>query len=178
VSARGVPVIATAVLLATGVLAASAQHRHQPPPHAPSSPSAPKEEHGPPEGWKFTWPAGDPRKGRQVFVKLECFKCHEVKGEAFPGAGGRAVGPELSHMAGHHPPEFFAEAIINPNAVIDEDPDFKGPDGSTRMPSFNESVTVQEVIDLVAYLVNLKPPARASPARQGGAPGATGERKR
>jgi hypothetical protein len=29
--------------------------------------------------------------------------------------------PELSEMAGMDPPEFFAESIINPNAVIDPD---------------------------------------------------------
>lgn len=144
--ARDVVALATGVLVAAGALAASAQHQHH---HRPA----------PPEGWKFSWPAGDSMKGRDVFVKFECYKCHEVQGESFPG--GRVadlVGPELSHMAGHHPPEFFAESIVNPNAVIDEGADFKGPDGSSKMPSFNDSMTVQEVVDLVAYLVNLKPP--------------------
>ena len=32
-------------------------------------------------------------------------------------------------------------------------------DGSSKMPSFNDSMTVQEVVDLVAYLRSLKPPA-------------------
>ena len=161
-SARRVFVVATGVLLVTGALVARAPHGQHAQHGQHASPSRPpeEEEHGPPEGWKFSWPAGDPRKGREVFVKLECYKCHEVRGESFPGVRGKdAVGPELSQMAAHHPPEFFAESIINPNAVIDEDPGYKWPDGSSKMPSFNDSVTVQEVIDLVAYLVNLKPPA-------------------
>ncbi len=134
-----------------------------------------EEEHGPPPGWRFTLPKGGDRvKGRAVFVKLECFRCHEVKGERFsrPGSGG-AVGPELSAMAAHHPPEFFAESIINPGAVIDKGRGYEGPDGSSRMPSFNELVTVQELVDLVAYLVNLKPPPAAAPAPGAPRPGGT-----
>jgi hypothetical protein len=33
------------------------------------------------------------------------------------------------------------------------------------MPSYNDSVTVAEVIDLVAYLSSLRPPAAGAPAR-------------
>jgi hypothetical protein len=41
------------------------------------------------------------------------------------------------------------------------------------MPSFNEDLTVQDLVDLVAYLLNLKPPA-AGPARAPAAPPAAG----
>jgi len=42
------------------------------------------------------------------------------------------------------------------------------------MPSYNDSLTVQELIDLVAYLKALRPPA-AGPAGAGaGAPGGHG----
>ncbi len=130
-------------------------------------------EHGPPEGWKFTLPrGGDPARGRAVFVKYECFACHEVKGQRFPRpATGGAQGPELSAMAPHHPPEFFAESIINPGAVIDQGRGYEGPDGSSKMPSFNGLMTVQELVDLVAYLVNLKPPAAAASAPGAPRPG-------
>ncbi len=79
--------------------------------------------HGMTSDWKFTLPQRDPVAGRKIFVELECYKCHEVKGEKFPALaeGERGVGPELAQMAGLHPPEFFAESIINPNAVIDPD---------------------------------------------------------
>src|ERR1700756_4133791 len=36
---------------------------------------------GVPLGWKFALPGGDPAKGRQVFVDLECYKCHAIRGE-------------------------------------------------------------------------------------------------
>lgn len=121
------------------------------------------QEHGTPEGWKFTLPkGGDPARGRTVFVKFECFACHEVKGEKFPAPDPGKVGPELSGMAGAHPPEYFAEAIINPNAVIDKGRGYEAPDGSSKMPSFNDDLTVRDLVDLVAYLMKLKPPAAGS----------------
>src|SRR5262245_2087641 len=124
--------------------------------------------HGTPKGWRFTWPKGDAARGREVFQKLECYSCHEVRGERFPSPSdlGR-VGPELSAMGPLHPPEYFAESIINPGAVVDRGRGYAMPDGSSRMPSYNESLTVQEVIDLVAYLRQLRPPADAAPVQRG-----------
>lgn len=118
-------------------------------------------EHGMPSDWKFKLPEGDPVQGRTVFVELECFKCHEVKGEKFPAVaqGEKGVGAELSQMAQMHPPEFFAESIINPNAVIDPDAKEKAylsADGKSKMPNYNDILTVKQVADLAAYLASLK----------------------
>ncbi len=127
-------------------------------------------EHGTPKGWTFSWPkGGNPAKGREIFVKLECYSCHEVRGENYPAPTDRSkVGPELSAMGPLHDEAYFAESIINPGALIDKGKGYAGPDGSSKMPSFNDSVTVQEVIDLVAYLRQLKPPG-GSPAGAGAA---------
>jgi hypothetical protein len=82
-----------------------------------------------------------------------------VKGQRFPGGSQAAyIGPELSEMAAHHDPEFFAEAIMNPNRVVDE-PQWRAADGSTKMPSFNHVMTVQDLLDVVAFLKSLTPPA-------------------
>lgn len=113
--------------------------------------------HGMAASWKFTLPAGDPALGRKVFIEVECYKCHEVKGETFPAVAyaDKGVGPELSQMAGMHPVEFFGESIINPNAVIDSDAKEKGylgDDGKSKMPNFNDILTVKQVSDLAAYL--------------------------
>ncbi len=110
---------------------------------------------GVPPGWKFTLPAGDPVKGRQVFVDLECFSCHQVKGEAFPPGRTGGPGPELTGMGSQHPAEYFAESILNPNAVIIEGPGFTGPDGLSKMPDYNDTLTVRQLLDLVAYLKSL-----------------------
>lgn len=130
---------------------------------SPARPAEGHGEHGTPEAWKFAWPRGDRTKGRAVFVKLECYSCHEVKGESFPAPGERdKLGPELSSMGPLHEAEYFAEAIINPNAVIEKGKGYEASDGTSKMPSYNDSVTVQEIVDLVAYLAALKPPAGTS----------------
>jgi hypothetical protein len=72
--------LALAALLMLAIHPVSGQQR--PDRSAPAgSPSHPHEQHGTPKGWKFTWPKGDPVKGRAVFAKLECYSCHEVRGE-------------------------------------------------------------------------------------------------
>jgi mono/diheme cytochrome c family protein len=118
------------------------------------------DQHGMPADWKFTLPPGDPGEGRKLFIEAECHKCHEVKGETFPDAVKETgdVGPELSQMAGMHPPEFFAESIINPNAVIDDDAKEKGhvgADGRSKMPDFSDTFTARQLADLAAYLASL-----------------------
>jgi hypothetical protein len=112
---------------------------------------------GVPPGWRFSWPAGDPRKGREVFVKLECYQCHEVKGESFPPVVQDPArrGPALSGAGDQHPVEYFAESILDPNAVIVTGPGHTGPDGLSIMPDFRDSLTLAETIDLVAYLRSL-----------------------
>lgn len=126
------------------------------------------EAHGTPEGWTFRLPEGDARAGRQAFADFGCYTCHPVTGETFPRSEGTGdVGPDLSRMGPLHPPEYFAEAIINPDAVLTEGPGFIGPDGKSRMPSYAESMTLQQLIDLVAYLRTL----RAAPPRPAGAHG-------
>jgi mono/diheme cytochrome c family protein len=152
------------VLGPTGAREADAQ-LPAPRPAPPRTPApAPAPAHGTPKDWRFTWPKGDPAKGRDLFRKLECYSCHEVRGERFPVPSDTArAGPELSSMAPLHPPEYFAESIINPGAVIERGRGYAAPDGSSKMPSYGDSLTIQEAIDLVAFLRQLKAPA--PPAR-------------
>ena len=112
---------------------------------------------GVPRGWKFALPAGDPVKGRQLFADLECYKCHAIQGESFPPGGGdaRNVGPDLTGMGGMHPAEYFAESILSPNAVILDGPGYSGQDGTSIMPSYADSLSVTQLVDLVAFLKGL-----------------------
>jgi mono/diheme cytochrome c family protein len=126
-----------------------------------AAPKASPEAHGDPPGWRFTLPAGgDAARGRAVFEKLECYKCHEIKGETFPAPSQRdAVGPELRSMGDHHSAGFVAESIVNPNAFVDKGQGYTGQDGTSKMPSFNDSMTVQDLVDVVAFLKSLAPPS-------------------
>ena len=162
--------VAVVIAFALGAAAASAQHQHAAPPASAPAPApvgkkAPlrvtmEEMHhgnGVPKGWTFSWPDGDAQKGRQVFAKLECYQCHQVPGQGFPEVKPDPArqGPSLAGMGGMHPAEYFAESIVNPNAVIVTGPGFTGPDGLSIMPDYRDSLTLAETIDLVAYLRSL-----------------------
>jgi len=147
-------VLGVATMAGLLLVACSKEQKSQTPTHEMSR------GHGTPQNWKFTMPAGDPERGRKVFVELECYKCHEVKGETFPQVADKdkGVGPELSQMAGMHPAEYFVESIINPNAVLDpgyKDKGYLGKDGKSKMPDYNDILTVKQIADLVAYLRSL-----------------------
>jgi mono/diheme cytochrome c family protein len=112
---------------------------------------------GVPSGWQFRIPTGDPKAGRAVFAKLECYQCHTIQGEPFPQASkepGKS-GPDLTGMGAHHPAEYFAESILNPNAVIVTGPGYTDARGLSIMPDYRESLSVAELIDLVAFLKSL-----------------------
>jgi putative copper resistance protein D len=113
---------------------------------------------GVPPGWSFTPPAGDAARGREVFTRLECFTCHAVGGAPFPAPS--RPGPELTDVGGHHPAGYLAESIMNPNAVIVEGRGHTGPDGRSIMPDYRDSLSVGDLIDLVAYLTSLGGSAR------------------
>lgn len=110
-----------------------------------------------PIGWRFTVPKGDAVKGKAVFEKFECYYCHEVRGEQFPAPVESA--PELSQMGGLHPVEFFAESIMNPNAVVPKN--YREADGKSPMTNFAEKMTVQELIDVTSYVASLRPKSAA-----------------
>jgi len=109
---------------------------------------------GVPRGWKFTLPpGGDPMKGRQLFAELECYKCHLMQGGGFPPSGGDGKsGPEMTGMGAHHPAEYFAESIVAPNNVLLKGPGWIGPDGRSIMPSYADSLSVAQLLDLVAFI--------------------------
>jgi mono/diheme cytochrome c family protein len=112
---------------------------------------------GVPRGWKFLMPPGDVTEGRKVFRAMECFACHDVKGEHFPTdtKTPRAAGPDLTGMGSHHPAEYFAESIVNPNRVVVLGPGYTGADGLSKMPSYSDTMTLKQLSDVVAYLKSL-----------------------
>jgi hypothetical protein len=104
-----------------------------------------------PEGWKFTFPDGNAKDGQTVFMRMECYSCHVMKGlkEKLPtGAGG--IGPDLSNY-GTLPKEYLAESIIKAHTVVAA-PGYVMKEGKAGMGNYNHFMTIQEMIDLVAFL--------------------------
>jgi hypothetical protein len=109
---------------------------------------------GVPAGWQLTVLPGDVAAGRRTFEELGCPSCHKVVGESFAKKGQDGPGPELTGMGSHHPPAYFLEAILNPDAVLVDGPGYVSPQGKSTMPAYPD-LTVTQLEDLVAYLSSL-----------------------
>jgi mono/diheme cytochrome c family protein len=111
---------------------------------------------GVPDGWEFLPPPGNADDGRRLYEEFGCHSCHAVAGENFATAADDpgASGPELTGMGSHHPPGYFAESILNPDAVLIEGPGYIGSDGRSRMPAYPE-MTLTQLADIVAYVRSL-----------------------
>ncbi|MFN8604014.1 MAG: cytochrome c [Candidatus Binatia bacterium] len=120
---------------------------------------------GVPRGWQPRVPSGDAAVGRETFVALGCPSCHRVAGEAFSRTAPSGPGPELSGMGSHHPPAYFAEALLDPDAVVLEGAGWVDGDGRSTMPAYPD-LTVRQLGDLVAYLTSLKQDAAAASAHE------------
>jgi len=128
---------------------------------------------GVPRNWLLTVPPGDARRGRKIFRSLDCFACHRVSGEDFPTPV--APGPDLTDVGSHHPPAYLLESILNPNAVIIDEPGYVDARGRSTMPDFSARLTVSELIDLVAYLESLSDAPGGRPPQRRGEGGAAAD---
>jgi mono/diheme cytochrome c family protein len=116
---------------------------------------------GVPPGWQFTLPEGESAAGRQAFIDMRCHTCHTLTGEQLPPVtpAERSPGPDLAGMGAHHPAAYFAESILNPNAVVVLGPGYTTADGRSIMPTeYVNLLTVRQLLDLVAYLQSLRTP--------------------
>jgi sulfur-oxidizing protein SoxX len=103
----------------------------------------------------FSLPRGDAEAGKMAFVALECNACHSAEGV-------EQIAPDQAEIAlrlgGHRAlVTTYAElvtSIINPShRLSNRYPETKSAvDGESRMRSYNEVMTVQQLVDLVAYL--------------------------
>ena len=121
----------------------------------------------------FRLPDGNPEVGQTLFVDLQCTSCHRAFGfdQWKPVADPPA--PTLGGRHGWTDGELVT-SIINPSHRLSVGrplgaTDFSyehtevSSDGVSRMGSFNDVITIQELVDLVAFLHTLEPGARPVP---------------
>ncbi len=108
-----------------------------------------------PDGWKFSLPAGDAKDGQIVFMRMDCSSCHSltIAGEEAL-AQPRDEGPPLTPAYAKLPPEYLAESIIKAHAVVAV-PGYEVKAGQAGMGKYNHFMTIQELIDIVAFLKQL-----------------------
>lgn len=114
-----------------------------------------------PEGWRFELPVGNAEAGERAFAKMQCYACHTVPGKQFvdPSQKPGDIGPDLTAAYAALPREYLAESIINAERVHAHGAfklQYRSANGTTRMGDYSESITVRELLDIVAFLKALQ----------------------
>jgi len=107
---------------------------------------------GPKSGRGFRLPDGNPDKGRQAFLALQCHKCHKVDGVELPPpvSFNLMLGGETDRVRTYGE---LVTSIINPSHILSGRYQKELADAKeSPMPKFNHVMTVEQMIDLVAFL--------------------------
>jgi hypothetical protein len=104
----------------------------------------------------FRLPDGDAAAGREAFVALACNACHEVRGVAIAHIEGAARVPLGGQTTRVKTYGELVTSIINPSHRIAprdrEDGVLPGGESLMTAAYLNEVMTVQQLVDLVAFL--------------------------
>jgi mono/diheme cytochrome c family protein len=98
---------------------------------------------------------GDAARGKQAFLDLQCYQCHEVAGTDLPKP---AVQPPVPVQLGgtiarEKTDGYLATAILNPSHAIAGYPkEMVMVNNQSRMPDNSDKITLRQLSDLVAFL--------------------------
>lgn len=106
---------------------------------------------------EFALPPGDAQRGEAAFLELQCNHCHSVKDSV---KRQREEGhPQIYVTLGGEKTRVktygeLVTSIINPSHKLARGPDFRhvDEDGVSRMPVYNEVMTVQQLVDITTFL--------------------------
>ena len=91
---------------------------------------------------------GNPTAGKQIFMgKGGCIACHKAG-----DVGASPVGPDLSQIAAIQTPDYIMKKILDPAGMGTVSGYQKG----IMPPTFGQTLTATEYVDLVAFLLTLK----------------------
>jgi mono/diheme cytochrome c family protein len=91
---------------------------------------------------------GDPKAGQAVFMgKGGCIACHKAG-----SLGASPVGPDLSEIARIQTPDYIMAKILKPGALGT----VSGYPPNVMPPTFGQTLTAAEYVDLVAFVLTLK----------------------
>lgn len=111
-------------------------------------------------GGEFALPEGDAGRGREAFIELQCHTCHSVadieKAESDRSPPiHKKLGGQVSRVRSY---EDLVTSIINPSHRLsarypeDMTSEIADEEGRSRMPSYNDVMTVRQLVDLVTFL--------------------------
>ena len=103
------------------------------------------------EGRGFALPEGDIAAGKTAFTKFKCNDCHSTNDIKFIGTDEDLhirLGGEVSSLKSYGE---LVTSVINPSHKVAKR--YRSAlDESTQMKSYNDVITVQELVDIVTYL--------------------------
>lgn len=103
----------------------------------------------------FTLPPGDADRGVADFVRFRCHDCHRVKGVELPvGEEPNQAVVELGEVERPRQYSELVTAIINPSHRLAKGytPELVAREGSSKMPVYNDVMTVTQLTDIVTFL--------------------------
>ncbi|MDH3532188.1 MAG: BREX-1 system adenine-specific DNA-methyltransferase PglX [Gammaproteobacteria bacterium] len=103
----------------------------------------------------FALPGGNGMAGRETFLYMQCNQCHTIHGVEIPAVPGYEPYVELGGPVTRV--KTYGElvtSIINPSHKLADGyaEELVSEDGESKMYVYNGYMTVQELIDLVAFL--------------------------
>jgi mono/diheme cytochrome c family protein len=106
----------------------------------------------------FRLPDGDAERGKAVFLELKCHTCHTVQGTDIPLPSKEYAYVRVVVLGGEvQRDKTYGElvtSIINPSHSLAPGypKELITKDNQSAMTNFNDTMTVQQMIDLVAFL--------------------------
>lgn len=104
----------------------------------------------------FSLPEGNALNGKEAFVYMHCHECHTISGEELPTLAMAdppyvALGGKVTRVKTYGE---LVTAIINPSHKLAQGyaTELVTNNGESKMPLYNGYMTVQELIDIVAFL--------------------------
>ncbi len=104
----------------------------------------------------FSLPEGNALNGKEAFIYMHCHECHTIAGEELPTLALAdppyiALGGKVTRVKTYGE---LVTAIINPSHKLAKGypVDTVTNGGLSKMPLYNGYMTVQELIDIVAFL--------------------------
>ena len=104
---------------------------------------------------QFNLPPGDAEAGRVTFILLQCNECHSVQGIQYAGSESHQINVQLGGKTTQV--KTYADlvtSIIHPSHTLSRghNPETITADGQSRMRTYNELMTVEELTNLVTFL--------------------------
>ncbi len=108
------------------------------------------------ETLKLVVPRGDAQAGREAFVALSCTSCHAVQGDTELAKPVAVMSvPVLGKALAKRSPSKLSSSIVSPSHLVSKEVRSKAEGDLSPMGDLTASMTVRQLIDLVAYLRSL-----------------------